>query len=686
MVSSNINPKINYVENRTIEDEDKGHASSVYEIELFDIPIAIVIGKPKYTFAQHDVIFYPIYIISNDKIKSQIGVFEIETNKALSVVDNDGDLELSKINEPIVYSFVNEKFIKKSNSNPQMYDVVSPVKPLSSTTSTDSSSDDSSSEDELDKIGRISKKKKSSKEKDLEKEVETERKKGIFIIDKNFVQPDTLIEETTDIDVPYKENVRDKWIAKFMKNEMYNIQEVETNGDCFFAVIRDAFKSIGQNTTVDKMRTLLSNETTDEIYREQRLVYTQLFTEQKSIEKQIEDIKKINAEYKKRMKHKKITIEESNQIQEEVNKLKIEYAKKKQELQNTVKMIDNDIGYMKNIDTMDKYKDYIKTSSFWADAWAISTIENLLNIKVIIFSETAYTEKAYDSVMNCGEINSNIEKTGTFKPDFYIMATYSGDHYRLITYKNKKILGFTEIPYKVKIMIVKKCLEKNSGIYYLIQDFRNFKAKLGIDADEGAISEDVEADEHMINSELYSLENVFTFHIKAQIDPKPGKGSNEKVAKDQIAGFIPLSKIPEWRRKLSDWWVAPFKVDGHRWSSVEHYIQAVKFKKGYPDFYVLFSLDNGENPLTTDPTIAHKTGEMKLKKFLPKNVKVDTDYDLGRGDEERKVALLAKFSQNPDLNEMLKLTKNARLDIFKSGSAPKPDIELMRVRKEIMDR
>jgi len=341
---------------------------------------------------------------------------------------------------------------------------------------------------------------------------------------------------------------------------------------------------------------------------------------------------------------------------------------------------------MKNIDTMDKYKDYIKTSSFWADAWAISTIENLLNIKVIIFSETAYTEKSYDSVMNCGEINSKIEATGTFKPDFYIMATYSGDHYRLITYKNKKILGFTEIPYKVKIMIVKKCLEKNSGIYYLIQDFRNFKAKLGIDADEGAISEDAEADEHMINSDLYSLNNVFMFHIKAQIKPGPGEGTKEKIAKDQIAGFIPLSQIPEWRRKLSDWWVAPFKVDGHRWSSVEHYIQAAKFKKGYPDFYVLFSLDNGENPLTTDPTIAHKTGEMKMKKFLPKNVKVDTDYDLGRGDEERKVALLAKFSQNPDLNEMLKLTANARLDIFKSGSAPKPDIELMRVRKELLDR
>ena len=39
------------------------------------------------------------------------------------------------------------------------------------------------------------------------------------------------------------------------------------------------------------------------------------------------------------------------------------------------------------------------------------------------------------------------------------------------------MLKFTEIPYDVKSMIINKCLETNSGGYYLIPDFRNLKRK-----------------------------------------------------------------------------------------------------------------------------------------------------------------------------------------------------------------
>ena len=53
---------------------------------------------------------------------------------------------------------------------------------------------------------------------------------------------------------------------------------------------------------------------------------------------------------------------------------------------------------MKDLDTIDKFKDYIKTSSYWGDAWAISTLEYKLNMKLIIFSETSYDENDYDNV------------------------------------------------------------------------------------------------------------------------------------------------------------------------------------------------------------------------------------------------------------------------------------------------
>ena len=36
---------------------------------------------------------------------------------------------------------------------------------------------------------------------------------------------------------------------------------------------------------------------------------------------------------------------------------------------------------MKHVDTLDKFKAIIKKCEFWADTWAISTLERILNIK-----------------------------------------------------------------------------------------------------------------------------------------------------------------------------------------------------------------------------------------------------------------------------------------------------------------
>ena len=52
-----------------------------------------------------------------------------------------------------------------------------------------------------------------------------------------------------------------------------------------------------------------------------------------------------------------------------------------------------------------QFKEFIKTSNFWADTWAITTIEKKLNIKIIILSEEAYNNKDMDSIMICGQLN-----------------------------------------------------------------------------------------------------------------------------------------------------------------------------------------------------------------------------------------------------------------------------------------
>ena len=71
-------------------------------------------------------------------------------------------------------------------------------------------------------------------------------------------QPKQLKEETKNlaksIRDKYHEENEDLWIQKYMKNKNYEITDNEGNGDCFFATIRDAFKTIGQDTTVFALR------------------------------------------------------------------------------------------------------------------------------------------------------------------------------------------------------------------------------------------------------------------------------------------------------------------------------------------------------------------------------------------------------------------------------------------------
>ena len=69
-----------------------------------------------------------------------------------------------------------------------------------------------------------------------------------------------------------------------------------------------------------------------------------------------------------------------------------------------------ELKFMKNIDTLDKFKKLIRTCDFWADTWAISTLERILGIKFIIMSSEAFKEKDIDNVVLCGQLNDQILK------------------------------------------------------------------------------------------------------------------------------------------------------------------------------------------------------------------------------------------------------------------------------------
>jgi predicted NAD-dependent protein-ADP-ribosyltransferase YbiA (DUF1768 family) len=168
----------------------------------------------------------------------------------------------------------------------------------------------------------------------------------------------------------------------------------------------------------------------------------------------------------------------------------------------------------------------------------------------------------------------------------------------------------------------------------------------------------------------FSEDTVFMFYSKSG-DSKPGKGAGEQIPPGKDSEFKELGKMKNWRRMLSNFYIAPFELYGLHWSSVEHYYQASKFKKDNYNYYFQFSLDS-ESELSKDPVMAKsaggKTGKVAGKQFRPKTVKLDADFfNTNRSEEEMCMAQYAKFSQNEELKQVLLLTKDAKLVHYVRG-------------------
>jgi predicted NAD-dependent protein-ADP-ribosyltransferase YbiA (DUF1768 family) len=665
MVLSKLNKKINYPEIKTVYKSDINKEKDLYKLIINDIPILIAIGGIQYNFIQeYNIVIYAIYLIQKNKKSIQIGLYELIFDDIEKNVNDKQELNIENL-EPLLYSFVNNSFLMENKMNEaSIKEIVDFVE-----------------KDELNDLQQ------SMIDNKKTKINIPEYRKDIFTIN-----PETLIlpelneekeKDAKDNIEKYHEQNADIWVQKFMKNKNYYIQDNEGKGDCFFATIRDAFKSIGQETTIIKLRNKLSKEITEDTFMNYKNQYD-LFNN--SIKNDIQHLTQIKNEIKelKEKIEKNLNNNENKEIITRIKQLKVQYDKIKTEMEISKENL-SDFKFFKNIKNVNDFKNVIKTCDFWADIWAIETIERLLNIKIIIFSSQSYQQNDLLNIIKCGM--SNTSKT-IYEPEYYIILDHTGNHYKLIGYKNKQIFKFKELPFHIKEMVVNKCMEGEGGLFNLIPEFNRFKMFLHKDHTNEIANIDKEITESELRN-LFDEEIVFLIYSKANDKNSPGKSSGEKIPKEKIRDYAQLKNHKDWRRKLDDNWICEFVLDNHKWASVIHYVEGSKYKKENPNFYNEFSLDS-QSKISKDPELAKKIGETKTgiikgEMLKPKNINKDLDFEL-RKNKEHLQALEAKFKQNDELKEILLETKRAKLINYIPKKESEVANNLMIVREKLLNQ
>jgi predicted NAD-dependent protein-ADP-ribosyltransferase YbiA (DUF1768 family) len=680
MVQSRLDQKVNYKEADSLFEDDKEYEAELYDITLFDNDVVIAVGNPRYDFIEHNIVYYPAYLVKDSAVASQIGVYEIGISELENVIDDEGVLDLTKINKILLYSNINKEMFASAAASA----AASEAEPKANAVEASAA---------------------------LEIETSTEA---------------SALAKAEFKKVPEKDKKKLNWVQRFMRNMNYGMVDNEGKGECLFAVIRDGLKTVNKEKSVPEIRKLLAAEATEELFQTYQTLYENALAEDKQLANELKVLAARHKGLNTNLKLNKDRIVQSEIIAqaEEVQKT---HKEKKEERQYSKNML-GEFSFMKGVTTLTKLREKIQTCSFWGDTWAISTIERVLNIKLIILSGDYYNDGDIENVLQCGQLNDDIEASAKFTPTHYIIANHHGAHYQLITYKNYGAFTFQQLPYDVKMLIVNKCLEKAAGPYLIIPDFQELRAQDQAEQDQ-AEQDQAEQDDDVIlieppkqaqaqqaqtksiqqtqaqqmqtksvqqaqtqqvqpsSEEIYNENGaVFQFYIGSMDKPAPGSGAGEKLGGDQASEYTELKKINGWRKMLSNFWTEPFELHAHKWFSVEHYYNAAKFKRKNPDFYLQFSLDSNSE-ISTDPYKAtaagSKNGKFQGNLIRPKTIEMDDDFFKGRDLKEMEDAMFAKFSQHAELKRVLLATKKAKLTHFIRGTPPMVYYDLMQVRKKI---
>ena len=144
------------------------------------------------------------------------------------------------------------------------------------------------------------------------------------------------------------------------------------------------------------------------------------------------------------------------------------------------------------------------------------------------------------------------------------------------------------------------------------------------------------------------------FYYSKSANKQAGKGVNEFVS--NYNEYDELNKIKDWRKMLSNFYVAEFNYNGNTYYTAEHAFQAKKIELVDSAKAYFFCIESGNIIGTTnDGNIARKN--RKLVILDDESIKIWNKIK----HNIMKEILICKFTQNNELGNVLLLTKKAIL-------------------------
>ena len=396
-----------------------------------------------------------------------------------------------------------------------------------------------------------------------------------------------------------------------------------------------------EKETTAYLNGILADHISASMFDTLKTMYAILQEKQQSNKVRLKEVKQSLLENKKAIKNIHEQDVEFQTMMEDIKTFTMQ-SQHIQANQKYIKSLLKDKEYLQNIEDLQTFKEYIKSGEYVCEPWTIDIFERLMNIKIILLS------KDIPQWLVCSRQSPFPHNMSLFNPMYYVVLEFVDNEYSIMQVNGVSLLTFQSLPLVIKDLVMNRCLEQSEGLYANIPLFVKYKQfkltkEQQQDLKEPVLDLEPDKDRLVISDTLKKHGN-------------PGTVPFERIEFEHLIDSQ-LVRDKQWREKLADNYMksdARFKLGDRDWASVNHYVTAQQLKQRDPKKSDKLSLN---------------TGSSLSKKVIP--------YMLG-DDNDRYGAVFAKFSQNPQLKDMLLQTGDAELYMYIPG---KPHIRLKSLEK-----